>query len=192
MRRLNPARSEPGSRLVFARLFERLDPRELAHVRRHVRLMQRRGWRVAALVLNWLSNGLLYPLAAAGVLALWGWQTLPAILVAGGSILAAHLIYPRIKTRCGRLRPFDLDPSIATLLKPLDRLSFPSGHTMTATAAFLPLSAVHPYCVPVVAAAVASIGWARLAAGHHYPSDCVAGALIGIAIASPGALWLVM
>lgn len=175
---------------TLAGWFQRLDARELAHVRRCVGHTERHLLRRAAIVLNLLSNGMLYPLVAAAVLAAFGRVMFPAVLVSAGAVLVAHLIYPRIKGRCARRRPFECDPSIASLLKPLDRHSFPSGHAMTATAAFLPLAAAAPALAPLALAAVMAIGWARLAAGHHFLSDVLAGMLLGALIALPGLVWL--
>lgn len=177
---------------TLAGWFERLDARELAHVRRCVGHTERHLLRRAAIVLNLLANGGLYPIVAVAVLAMFGRAMFPAVLIAAGSVLVAHLIYPRIKGRCARRRPFECDPTIASLLKPLDRHSFPSGHAMTATAAFLPLAAAAPALAPPALAAVALIGWARLAAGHHYLSDVLAGALLGAIIAVPGLAWLLL
>lgn len=184
---LGPRAEKPQT---LADYFERLDARELDSVRRYVRHMERRTLRVAALVLNRLSNGILYPIVAVLTLTILGPAMLAAVLVAASSVLVAHLIYPLIKNHCARTRPFECDPSIASLLKPLDRHSFPSGHAMTATAAFLPLSAAVPMLTPIAVIAVALIGWARLAAGHHYPSDVFAGAMLGSVVAIPGFIWL--
>lgn len=175
---------------TLAQFFERLDARELAHVRRYVGHTEHEPLRRVALVVNRLSNGSLYLLVAVILLLIFGKAVLAAVLVAGASVLVAHLIYPRIKGRCARLRPFECDPSIASMLKPLDRHSFPSGHAMTAAAAFLPLSVALPPLAPGAFAAVVLIGWARMAAGHHYPSDVLAGALMGGIIALPGMVWL--
>lgn len=175
---------------TLAEMFERLDARELELVRRYVGHLERKALRRIALLINRLSNGSLYPMVAAVMLVIFGRAMLGAVLIAAGSVLVAHLIYPVIKRYCARRRPFDCDPTIASLLKPLDRHSFPSGHAMTATAAFLPLSAALPPITLPAIAMIAVIGWARLAASHHYPSDVFAGALLGAVIASPGLVWL--
>jgi undecaprenyl-diphosphatase len=174
----------------LAEAFAWLDARELEIVRRYVTHTERRWLRFAALWVNRLSNGMLYPLVAAIMLAVFGQAMLVAILVATGAVTVAHLIYPVIKRYCGRGRPCECDPTIASLLKPLDRHSFPSGHAMTATAAFMPLSVSSPQLLPLAIAGILSIGWARLAAGHHYPSDVVAGVMLGSLIVSPGVVWM--
>ncbi|UVO49707.1 phosphatase PAP2 family protein [Sphingomonas sp. SUN019] len=174
----------------LADFFERLDARELDHVRRYVGHMERKAVRHVAIVLNRLSNGSLYPIVAAILLLFFGRPILAGVIIATSSVLCAHLIYPGIKTRCARRRPFDCDPSIASLLKPLDRYSFPSGHAMTATAAFVPLAVAMPAIATPAIATVILIGWARIAAGHHYPTDVLAGALLGSVIAGPGLIWL--
>lgn len=171
-------------------VFERWDSFELESVRRQTLLMERRQLRSLALVLNRLSNGLLYPLVAILMLLLLGRSVVPAVIVALCSVVAAHLIYPVTKRHCSRIRPFERDSTISSLLKPLDKHSFPSGHAMTATAAFLPLSAAVPSLSPVAILAVTMIGWARMAAGHHYPSDIAAGILLGSLTSGAGALWL--
>jgi undecaprenyl-diphosphatase len=176
---------------AIAAVFERLDLVEIESVRRQTLLMKRRHLRNLALILNRLSNGILYPLVAILLLLLVGRAILAAVAVAFLSVLLAHLIYPVTKRRCSRARPFERDSSISSLLRPLDKHSFPSGHAMTATAAFLPLSAALPSLSPVAIVAVTMIGWARLAAGHHYPSDIAAGILLGSLTSGAGAIWLI-
>ncbi|MFT3976305.1 MAG: phosphatase PAP2 family protein [Sphingomonas bacterium] len=173
-----------------AELFDWLDARELEIVRRHVAHTEIRSVRIAALVLNRLSNGMLYPIVAVLVLVYFGRPMVAVIGVSTGSMLVAHLLYPGIKQYCARARPFERDPAIISLIKPLDRHSFPSGHAMTATAAFLPLSTAAPQLAPLAIVGILSIGWARLAAGHHYLSDVLVGALLGSAVAGSGMLWM--
>jgi undecaprenyl-diphosphatase len=170
--------------------FSRLDALELASVRKFVRHSERRAARHVIIAVNLLSNGALYPLIGALIFIGFGVAMLPAVSLATLSILLAHSCYPLMKALFARARPFERDPSIPSLLKPLDRYSFPSGHVMTATAASFPLGAAAPSLVPAAIFLVVLIGWARLAAGHHYPSDLVAGMLLGAICAGPSMVWL--
>jgi undecaprenyl-diphosphatase len=187
----NVVRRQTEERLIdrwpdFDMLFARLDAYELHSVRRHASRMDFGPLRGVVLVINRLSNGTLYPVVAVFVLGVFGRPMIPAVMLAASAIVLAHLCYPIIKSYFGRSRPFDRDPSIPSLLKPLDQYSFPSGHAMTATAAFLPLSGAEPAFLPIAALAIWLIGWARLSAGHHYPSDVVAGILLGSLFGVPG------
>ncbi len=190
MLRRSDGKFEALSPESLARGFARLDSKEIGAVRRSVQMMERKPLRTTALVVNHLANGTLYPIIAVIVLAAFGWAMLPAVLIATATTILAHIIYPPIKVRCARARPFDTAPDMASLLKPLDRHSFPSGHTMTATAALVPLSVSAPMLTPIAVTIVAVIAWSRMAAGHHYPSDIVAGIVLGGAITLPGLFWL--
>ena len=174
----------------FTAVFDQLDVMEIESVRRQTKRMEIRLFRGFALVLNRLSNGILYPIIAIVVFVTFGRAIAPVLMIAAISVGAAHLCYPVIKSIFGRSRPFVHDPSIPSLLKPLDKYSFPSGHTMTATAAFAPICATLPSLTFVATTGVILIGWARLGAGHHYPTDVLGGILLGGAVSIPGLLWL--
>ena len=57
--------------------------------------------------------------------------------------------------------------------------SFPSGHAASATAAALALARVWPSARLALAALATLIAFSRIYVGVHYPSDVVAGALLG-------------
>ncbi len=176
--------------IVFATRFDHLDAIEIETVRRQTRFMEIKILRWFVFWLNRLSNGMLYPIIAVLIFLVAGRAAAPALIVAALAVCAAHICYPIIKSQLARNRPFVRDPSIPSLLKPLDRYSFPSGHAMTATAAFGPLCTAMPMLTFAATAGVLLIGWGRLAAGHHYPTDILAGFLLGGAFASPGVIWL--
>ena len=103
------------------------------------------------------------------------------------SVFAAGIVTPAIKTSVGRARPIaDLGRhSLHPFGKDLYQ-SFPSGHS---TSAFAIATAIagryddHPV-VPAVAYTLAtSIAFARVYDRVHFPSDVMAGALIGHAMA---------
>jgi len=163
-------------------LFDILDRAELAFVRRQVSLSSRPAVATLASIINALGNGWLYPLLAAGVLLVFGRQSFAPLFVATCSVVLAHAIYPFIKVYLARQRPMDRDSALRSICLPLDLYSCPSGHAMTAAAAFIPLAQGHPLFAAELIFAWLMLSWARIAAAHHYPSDLLAGAAIGILI----------
>ena len=91
----------------------------------------------------------------------------------------ADVIVDLIKIAVPRHRPFEhqLGPSERTH-------SFPSGHTATAFAGATMLAAYLPrWRMPLYVLAVL-IALSRLYNGVHYPTDVIAGALLGIGVAT--------
>lgn len=95
--------------------------------------------------------------------------------------LANGLSYA-LKVGIARKRPFVSYPNDITQRTHVGPLSFPSGHTTAAfaTATALSLSTKKwQWAVPAYAYA-GLVGYSRMRLGVHYPSDVLAGALIGI------------
>jgi len=93
--------------------------------------------------------------------------------------LACTLTYKLLKRWLIRERPFISFPSINCGTPPLDRYSFPSGHTLHAAC----FQAMLFMTVPALALATLpftlSVAASRVVLGLHYPTDVAAGALIG-------------
>jgi undecaprenyl-diphosphatase len=100
------------------------------------------------------------------------------------SMLAIDAVVQILKWTIGRARPYHFfteDPTLVNILfaKPLTH-SFPSGHTSAAFSAAVLMSALYgPKCHFLYAIA-ALVGISRIYVGVHYPSDVLAGALIGV------------
>jgi undecaprenyl-diphosphatase len=60
--------------------------------------------------------------------------------------------------------------------------SFPSGHTASAFAFAAAMGARRPALRVPLCALAAAVGWSRVHVGVHYPSDVLAGALVGHAV----------
>ena len=163
----------------------RLSAIELAVVHGFVLTARPAALRSLAVTLSWLGNGWAYLAIAAGSVAAAGTRALPAIAVGVLNAGVLHCLYPSIKRRIARPRPYRRDVTLTPLLRALDEYSFPSGHAMTLTAALVPLVLAFPAITMPAVAVWCLLGWARLASAHHYPTDVAAGALLGIGVAYP-------
>ncbi len=135
--------------------------------------------RLSVIGIGKLGNGGLYLILPILVLIRCGWGGVPAIVVSIGAVTVLHGFYPYVKRRVGRARPYQADSTLHTLFDVLDEYSFPSGHTMTLSAALMPVIYVIPGSTSLAAGIIGVMGWARVASAHHYPSDVCAGAIIG-------------
>ena len=68
---------------------------------------------------------------------------------------------------------------------PLDRFSFPSGHTLHAVGFSLVAAAYYPELAPLLSGVTVMVAASRMVLGLHYPSDVLAGATLGAGVA-PG------
>nr|WP_314276427.1 phosphatase PAP2 family protein [uncultured Peptostreptococcus sp.] len=86
-----------------------------------------------------------------------------------------------LKPMVGRIRPFDVNTSIKLLINKPSDFSFPSGHT---SASFVAASVLFfrksKLFVPSLILGIL-IGFSRLYLYVHYPSDVLAGIILGIA-----------
>ncbi|MFC6488884.1 phosphatase PAP2 family protein [Nitratireductor sp. GCM10026969] len=91
-------------------------------------------------------------------------------------------------------------PDLVDHLDKVHTASFPSGHAMMSTVAYLTLAAlvirffddirVQIYVVAVALFVAVTVGWSRVYLGVHWPSDVAAGWALGVAWAS--FTWLVV
>jgi undecaprenyl-diphosphatase len=120
----------------------------------------------------WYSLIALFALAGGDV----GLVCAAQMLAVGGLNL---LLYRALKDRIGRTRPFVDCPDIRACAQALDHFSFPSGHTLHAVAFTVVISAHFPDLAPATALFASLVAASRVVLGLHYPSDVVAGAMVG-------------
>lgn len=124
------------------------------------------------------------------------WYTLIAVLAltygeAGREIsiqcaaagLTGLALYRVLKNVLVRERPYITHAAIVCAGRPLDRFSFPSGHTLHAVSFTVIICAGIPVLAWLLVPMALLIAGSRVVLGLHYPSDVVAGGLIGALVA---------
>jgi undecaprenyl-diphosphatase len=133
-----------------------------------------------------LGDGVLWYALILALPLLYGLSAVrPAIVMAVTGIVGLAL-YKMLKRVFVRERPFITHSAIDLAAAPLDRYSFPSGHTLHAVSFAWQLTAHFPdlgwFVVPLAMLIAAS----RVVLGLHYPTDVIAGAAVGALLAALG------
>lgn len=150
------------------------------------RVCYRLTWRVLFRCISVLGDGIAwYALMAVLLLRDRNEAVIPVLHMMTVGLLCTAA-YKLLKARTSRPRPYQVHQSIRHFIAPLDRFSFPSGHTLHAVAFSLIAASYYPALAAVLTVFSLLVAASRVVLGLHYPSDVVAGAMIGggIALAS--------
>jgi len=165
------------------RVIERLDLFERNACRRINRFAHRPRVRALFAAVSRLGDGVFwYSLMLALPLG-FGRQgaAVSAQMVAAGVV--ALFTYKWLKSHLVRERPFASDQLIVCTTAPLDRYSFPSGHTLHAVLFTTLTLTAFPVLWPVLIPFALLVALSRVVLGLHYPTDVLVGAAIGFALA---------
>lgn len=132
------------------------------------------GWVGAGVTLAWLGG-------ARGRRA--------GVAAAVASLGTTYLVQRMLKPVFRRARPHVGREVTVVGIRTTDA-SFPSGHTAASFAAATALAAFYPKSAPLGFTLAAGVGASRVHLGHHFPSDVVAGGVIGVATGALTA-WLI-
>jgi undecaprenyl-diphosphatase len=171
---------------VLNALMARVDAAEVGLCRTLNRGSQRAIPRRVFQIASRLGNGVAWYVLILALPLIYGAAALrPAIAMALTGVLGV-LLYSLLKRLFVRERPFITHASIDLAGAPLDRYSFPSGHTLHAVSFAWQATAHFPELGWVLLPFAALVAGSRVVLGLHYPSDVLAGAAVGAALAELG------
>jgi undecaprenyl-diphosphatase len=124
-----------------------------------------------------LGDGIIWYVLIFALPLLYGAAAVRPAIVMALTGVAGVVLYKALKQLC-----VAIDPAAA----PLDRYSFPSGHTLHAVSFAWQASAHFPELAWLLLPLAGLIAASRVVLGLHYPSDVLAGAVLGAALAELG------
>lgn len=161
-----------------------LDQAELAACRRFNQVVRSAGLLKMFQVASRLGDGPLWYTLIAAIALFFGLDGRHAALQCAVAGPVGLLVYRSLKNILVRERPYITHGAIVCAGQPLDRFSFPSGHTLHAVSFTLLICTGLPVLALLLVPVALVIAVSRVVLGLHYPSDVAAGGLIGALIAS--------
>lgn len=141
-------------------------------------------WRLLFRCVSVLGDGIAWYALMAFLLVMDRDAAVVPVLHMIGVGLACTLAYKALKSGASRPRPYQAHAEIEHFAAPLDRFSFPSGHTLHAVAFTMVMLGFYPALAVLLIPFTALVAVSRVALGLHYPSDVMAGAMLGAMIAA--------
>lgn len=126
-----------------------------------------------------LGDGVAWYTLLLGLWWLQGGAALPLVRHFVISGVLGVVIYKLLKRHTLRPRPYEVVTDVVCAGAPLDKFSFPSGHTLHAVSFALVIAHHVPALALPVFVFAALVAISRPVLGLHYPSDVLAGGAIG-------------
>jgi undecaprenyl-diphosphatase len=167
----------------MAAIIEYLDDLEIGVCLRINRLGQKEWIQKFFRSVSRHGDGGFWAAMALGLVLSRGVEVLPWLIQVAVTAIVGVLIYKLLKHFLVRERPYISHGAIQLGAAPLDRYSFPSGHTLHAVCFTLLFGHVEPVLALVTLPFAILVALSRVILGLHYPSDVLAGAAIGVTLA---------
>jgi len=168
-------------------LLSRFDAAEYRLCRRLNRGVGHTGIRVFFKGASRLGDGVIWYALMLALPFMYGNLGLKVALIMLATSAAGLAVYKILKRTFVRERPFIRHAGISLAGAPLDRYSFPSGHTLHAVAFTWQGCAAFPELAILLVPLALAIAASRVVLGLHYPTDVLVGALLGAASGAIGA-----
>ncbi|NOT14962.1 MAG: phosphatase PAP2 family protein [Methylotenera sp.] len=131
-----------------------------------------------------LGDGVFWYVLMVAILLLNGRDGLTPVLHMVLAAASGTVLYKWLKGKTLRPRPYEVRQEIKLGCAPLDKFSFPSGHTLHAVIFSIVALSYYPQLFIILVPFSSMVALSRVVLGLHYPSDVLAGALIGVLIAA--------
>jgi undecaprenyl-diphosphatase len=167
-------------------LLARFDHAEYRLCRRLNRGVRHAWVRVSLMTASRLGDGVVWYALMLALPLIYGAEGLNVALIMFATSAVNLASYKFLKRTFVRERPFIRHAGISLAGAPLDRYSFPSGHTLHAVAFTWQAWAAFPELGFVLIPLTLMIAGSRVVLGLHYPTDVLVGALLGAVTGAAG------